>query len=170
MKSVKSKNILLRLTIYMAFFLLLSTLISASAFAGESASYSHELHNHHLAAFVGHTEHEGETGVTTGLDYEYRICEYFGVGGLAEFVAGDFDDWILGIPFFFHPFENLQFMVAPAIEFNSEEHDAVLLRAGVGCPVNIGKGWSITPQYNMDFIEGEGKPAQVYGVSLGCGF
>jgi hypothetical protein len=169
MKTIKSRGMLLRLTMYVAISLLLTMLISASALAGESISGSHSGygHNHHIALFVGNTHHEDDDSISIGLDYEYRLHEIFGVGALAEYTAGDFDSWILGIPLFIHPYKGLQLLVAPGVEFKDSESE-FLLRTGVGYQLDIGEGWSITPQYNADFIKDE--VAHVYGLSIGYGF
>ena len=49
-----------------------------------------------------------------------------------------------------------------------ETEQSFLTRAGIAYEYEVGR-WSITPELNVDFIEG-GHHVLVYGVSIGCGF
>jgi hypothetical protein len=60
-------------------------------------------HRHRLELFLGNTHEEGEDAFTSGLFYEYRLSEVFGIGGFWEYAAGDFDKWSAGIPLYIHP-------------------------------------------------------------------
>ena len=175
MKTITSRNIILRPTMYVAISLLFVALICASAFAGgdgrtsTSSKAVYKGHKNHLALFTGITHHEDNDEFSIGLDYEYRFHKIFGIGGLVEYTGGDCDSWIFGVPVFIHPYKGAQFIVAPGFISEDDETD-FLLRLGAGYQVEIGKGWSLTPQYNVDFIEGESELAQVIGVALGFAF
>jgi len=135
-----------------------------------SAAESVEGHNlsNEIGLFLGGTHHCDNDGFTIGIDYEHRINEVFGVGGLIEYVDGQFDAWVVGAPLYVHPYMGLRFLVAPG--FVSEENDTkFLFRAGIGYQIELVKNWSITPAYNIDFVEGV-EPAHVYGLSIGYGF
>jgi hypothetical protein len=57
-----------------------------------------------ISFFGGNTQDGSENGVSVGLEYEYAMTRYFGVGGLLEYAGGDFDAWVLGVPIFVHPY------------------------------------------------------------------
>jgi hypothetical protein len=135
-----------------------------------SAAESEEGHEHanHMGLFLGNTHHSGEDGFSVGVDYEHRISEIFGVGGLIEYAGGDFDTWIFGAPLYIHPYKGLRFLVAPGFE-TEENETKFLVRAGIAYHIPLGNGWSIAPEYNFDFVEG-GEEYQVYGISVGLGF
>ena len=59
-----------------------------------------EAHRHRLELFLGNTHEDGEDAFTSGLFYEYRLSEVFGIGGFWEYAAGDFDKWSAGIPLY----------------------------------------------------------------------
>jgi len=65
-----------------------------------------------------------------------------------------------------HPYKGFRFTLAPGLE-HREGEDEFLFRAGVGYEFEIGR-WSILPEFNIDFVDGE--EALVYGVSFGYGF
>ena len=110
-------------------------------------------HPHHVAVFVGGTDsaHEG-SGVSLGIDYEYRWHQNFGVGVLAEYADLNHAAWIVGVPLFVHPYRGLKLLVMPGVEFTNN-HSNFLTRVGVGYDFHIGD-WSITPSANVDFVAG----------------
>jgi hypothetical protein len=60
----------------------------------------------------------------------------------------------------------LRFVLAPGLEHRDDENE-FLFRAGVAYEFEIGR-WSIAPEFNVDFVDGE--KAYVYGLSFGWGF
>lgn len=106
-----------------------------------------------------------------GIDYEYRFNQWLGLGGFAEYAGGDFEHALLGIPLFIHPYENWRFAVAAATEIHKadEHHDRErewVVRTGVGYAFHIGDGYSISPEFIVDFSEHE----TLYGIGLAIGF
>ena len=61
-------------------------------------------HRNRLTLFGGVTQDGSDTGASFGLEYEYRIRQLWGIGGLAEYAGGDFDSWVIGVPVFIHPY------------------------------------------------------------------
>jgi hypothetical protein len=147
-------------------FLFTVLLLNPSISADESAG-GHE-HVNHMGLFLGNSHRGGETGFSVGLDYERRLSDLFGVGVLAEYAAGDFDSWVFGAPLYIHPYKGFRLLAAPGFE-DEESETKFLIRAGAAYQIPFGGRWSISPEYNIDFIEG-GKKIQVYGVSIGLGF
>lgn len=46
----------------------------------------------HLSVIIGGTESDEDgTEFTIGLDYEYRVNELIGLGGVVEYATGDYD-------------------------------------------------------------------------------
>lgn len=139
--------------------------LTPAVYAAESEE-GHE--QNEVGLFIGGSHHSEENGFSVGLDYEHRISDIFGVGGLVEYTAGDFDSWVFAAPLFIHPYMGLRLLAAPGFE-NRESENKFLVRAGIAYQIPISKGWSITPEYNVDFIA-NGEKVHVYGVSVGVGF
>ncbi len=59
-----------------------------------------------------------------------------------------------------------RFILAPGFDYRQDRHD-FLFRAGVGYEFEIDR-WSISPEFNVDFVDGE--QVLVYGLSFGYGF
>lgn len=126
-----------------------------------------EFHRHHVGLLLGNTEEGHENGFTIGADYEYRLKELVGLGGVTEYIGGDFYSFVLAGLVFIHPYKNLRFVLGPGFE-NRDSESKFLLRAGIGYRFHVGKAWTIAPEFNVDFFERD--EALVYGVSIGRGF
>ena len=48
-----------------------------------------EFHRHHMGLLLGNTQEGHENGFTIGADYEYRLTELVGLGGVAEYIGGE---------------------------------------------------------------------------------
>ncbi|MHC4619579.1 MAG: hypothetical protein ACYTEQ_17675 [Planctomycetota bacterium] len=155
----------------MSLLVLLLTSARTTAMAAESEPshiWGHNgNHRHHLAFFLGNTQDGGKHGISTGVDYEYRLDEQFGIGGLLEYAGGDFDALVLGLPLFWHPWEPWRFVVAPGLEIKSS-HTEFFIRTGVGYDFKLGGGWSLMPVFNVDWLGGS--EHLVYGLNLGYHF
>ena len=147
-------------------------------------------YRHRAEIFLGVAHEESSDEFAAGIGYEYRISSLFGVGGFVEHAGEAEDTWTFGVPLFLHPYKGVRFLLAPAWEMKEvkaeeeaatgteeqtrvgaeeqEDEQSWLMRAGVAYEVEVGR-WSLTPEFNVDFIEG-GHQVLVYGVSLGCGF
>jgi hypothetical protein len=126
--------------------------------------------------FLGVAHAEGHDNFAAGLAGEYRFGRFLGVGGFMERTGGAEEAWSFGVPLSIHPYEGVRLLLAPGQERKEvqEEGEAKkteqswLLRAGVAYEIEIGR-WSLTPEFNVDFIEG-GHHVLVYGASVGYGF
>jgi hypothetical protein len=156
--------------------LLILSILSASTLAenvNESAQGSvqgHETHHFHkneLGVFTG-LAHGGrrKNEPALGVEYERRINESFGIGALAEYTFGDADFLVVAVPFIFH-INSWKLLVAPGVEDSSKHGTESLVRFGAGYGFKTG-GWMITPQLNVDFVDGE--DVWVFGVGFGKGF
>lgn len=127
--------------------------------AEESAETHHSEHSFHepfhtVGVFVGDTSEDrrSESGVTLGLEYEYRATERYGIGLTAERVAGDFDTDVFVLPVAVHhgPWK---FYAGPGFE-TGPEGDEGLLRVGIEYGFRLGK-YELSPQIDLDFVEGD---------------
>ena len=155
--------------VLICFTLLMSTVAFGAAAAekeGEKPDQE-EASRHRVELFLGDTHDEGEDAFSVGLAYEYRLNKLIGLGLFWEVETEDFDQWSVGVPLFLHPYRGLRFQVAPGIE-HKEGDKEFLVRLGVAYEFEMGGSWSLTPEFNVDFVDGE--EAAVFGVSLGYGF
>ena len=138
---------------------------------------AHEFHRHHMALIFGNTQNEGdENGLSAGIDYEYRINSWLGVGGLAEYAGGDFEHLLLIAPLFFHPHKGWLFNFSIGTEIHKEhgDHEGAertrdwIVRTGVAYQFPLGERYTIGPEFNVDFSDEE--TLFVYGLAIGVGF
>lgn len=148
-----------------AFFLMV--IIVNPVIAEDEPKKKEETLRNRVELFLGNTHEEGENSFSTGLSYEYRFHEFLGVGGLVEFAGMNAREWVFAIPLSIHPYKGLCFTLAPGLELPKEDKNEFLFRVGVAYEFEIGR-WSITPEFNVDFVGGE--EALVYGLSFGYGF
>ncbi len=120
-----------------------------------------------VSLFGGMTQDGSEYGASVGLEYEYRLGPHLGLGGLAEYTGGDFDSWVLCVPFFIHPYAGWAVWLAPGAEIEEEENN-FLFRVGLGYDFEIYPRWSVAPEINVDFTNGNTKLA--YGFTLSWDF
>lgn len=146
---------------------LLITVGLRSAGAEDQHSAHEEFHRHHVGLLLGNTEEGHENGFTIGADYEYRQTELIGLGGVTEYIGGDFDSFVLAGLVFIHPYRDLRFVLGPGFE-NRDSENIFFLRVGIGYRFHVGKAWTIAPEVNVDLFERD--EALVYGVSIGRGF
>jgi hypothetical protein len=64
--------------------------LNTAVFAAESREAQEQ---NEVGLFLGGSHHSHENGFSVGLDYEHRISDMFGVGGLVEYTTEDFDSW-----------------------------------------------------------------------------
>ena len=135
----------------------------------ESAAVHDEAHGFHpnfLGAFVGVTsESRREKGVALGIEYERRLNKSFGIGLVAEYTFGDLDFWVYAVPFAYHT-GRWKLYVAPGIE-DGDHGTESLIRIGAEYAYEVGE-WEISPQLDLDFVDGE--EVWVLGVVFGKGF
>jgi hypothetical protein len=122
--------------------------------AGDEPQKNEETLKNRVELFLGNTHEEGENAFSTGLSYEYRLHEFFGIGGLVEYAGMNAREWVLAIPLLIHPYKGLRFALAPGLELPKEDKNEFLFRVGVAYEFEIGR-WSITPEFNVDFVGGK---------------
>jgi hypothetical protein len=131
-----------------------------------------EYARHSVELFLGGSsrfteEEDTASGFSYGLGYEFRFMRTLGIGLTGEGTTGSLRDGLLIVPFYLHPWRGLRVEAAPGAEFSSEPTEFVL-RIGLAYEFEIWKQLSLSPEYNVDFVQGE--QTMVYGISIGWGF
>jgi hypothetical protein len=142
------------------------TVLASDAEDGKERAH----HSHHFAVFVGagvRDEDHTESGFAGGLDYEYRLTPWLGVGLLAEVGTGDLRNVVLAAPIAVHLWRGLRFVAAPGAEISWDGDGEFAIRRGVGYQFPIAY-FTIGPEFNADLVDGE--PTYIVGLSFGVGF
>ncbi len=126
---------------------------------------THDFHRNFLALFVGVTDEGRDEALALGIEYERRLNESFGVGVVAEHAFGDLDFWVYAVPFAYHT-GRWKLYIAPGVE-DTDHGSESLIRLGVEYAYEVGS-WEISPQLDVDFVDGE--QVLVLGVTFGKGF
>lgn len=127
---------------------------------------------HEIAVFVGDSRYQTISALTLGADYEYRWNATAGIGILFEYVQGDriTRNYVVGIPFYAHPYGGLRLAFVPLFESDDEDGDTVsrgAVRVGFAYALEAGS-FNITPQFNFDFRSDA--VYTVYGIGFGYRF
>lgn len=148
-------------------------------------------HTNDVGIFLGATDERGhDTEFTWGLEYRRLIAKRWGLGVLFDYAGGELRNAILAPTLTWLPVGRLQILVAPGIEFHrgrgstedcgcdphaksedpeqiglfDEDESYFVFRLGVGWNFAIGQNYAITPQINLDLVEGE--RVWVYGLAF----
>lgn len=131
-----------------------------------------EYGSHHLSIILGGTHISGEgTAETVGLDYEYRISDYLGLGAVIEHAAGDVNANTTLAVVDLHPFHNpfiVQLGVGVEARNGEEEGDVFVARAGMLYEFERGR-YTLSPQLHWDFHDRHHN-AIVAGIAFGVAF
>ena len=130
---------------------------------GEEANTKHA-----LAAFVGVTREHGENRETIGVEYSYRINKSWSVGGVIERAERDKHSTLAIVFVHLWPYKGLFLGVGAGRKDPGDERENTL-RGTIGYEFELGGGWSIAPQANLDVIENE-ENEEVYGIAFGKRF
>ena len=165
-------------------------LLAATAFAAEDDAAEddageerphhihghHKLHPNHIGLFLGVTaggeaEGHGEESrtATIALDYERRFTRLFGAGAIVEFAGGERRDWATGVSATFRPWQRTKFSLGAGLEHHQgSSNSEALARIGFSYAFEVVPGNSVSPEINLDFVDGE--TLLVAGVTIGWGF
>ena len=101
---------------------------------------------HGLNIFTGYAWERGGGGFKIGADYEYRFTKLFGLGLFLNYIYGDFNVWVIGLPtVFLHPWKELTLIVSPGVEIEEGGETEVLLRLGGYYEFSLGGNGSWRP-------------------------
>ncbi len=134
------------------------------------AAQEREIHSPHvLEFFVGNTsaDHHGtrENAFSVGAQYRYQFSDAFGVGLLAEYARDPLDAWVVGVPMVVGLGDRgWQLTAMPGAEIEGGEQE-FLFRVGLGYEFETRGGYSLKPEINVDWVDGE--TSVVAGISIG---
>jgi hypothetical protein len=140
--------------------ILLVACVSNSSFAQEAGEGYKRPNTVEL--FVGGTIDDNDMDASIGAAYERRLSDPFGVGALVEVTVGGSRDWVVAVPFYWHPQEPWRLLVAGGIE-HDDTGNVFLVRLGGSYEIEF-DGWSLSPELNLDFVDGD--VLTVLGVSF----
>ena len=130
--------------------------LQAAAEERSAQGHSHDTGQHGaghtLGVFIGDTTENRRTGLTLGLEYEYRRSPRVGIGLTVEHAAGDIEADVFVVPIAYHS-GPWKFYAGPGIEAG-EEGEEPLLRVGVEYGLHWGE-IEVSPQIDFDFVDGE---------------
>jgi len=124
---------------------------------------------HYPGLFIGSTTFDGESNLTIGLEYEYRLSKNWGFGGAIESIPDAHkEDGVVvwSLMGFYHPVEHLKFGLGLGQERigGADKKNKELLRFAAAYEIPITKSFEIAPTLDADFIDGE--VAFVAGVAF----
>ena len=138
-------------TIFSFFLLPISVLAAGGTDEHET---KHSFHPNVIGLFLGSTgEDRRDSDFTFGIEYERRISESFGVGGVIERAFGDHDFWVFAVPFAYHT-GAWKWYVAPGMENKDDHKNEFLVRIGLEYAFEVGE-YELSPQVDVDFVDGE---------------
>lgn len=125
---------------------------------------------HDLAIFIGVTEDRNVKEFTQGVEYEYRIVNWFGAGGLVDFAFGDERATLVAAAGYFRPTHHLKLILGAGYErFEASAHHETrtefALRIGAAYDFEINETFYLAPAINADFVDGD--TIWVWGINLG---
>jgi hypothetical protein len=131
---------------------------------GEGAEHG----KHALGPFIGVTRENGESRETIGIEYSYRINTRWSVGGVIERAERDKHSTLAIVFAHWWPYKGLYLGAGVGRKDPGEERENTF-RATLGYEFELGGGWGISPQANLDVIEGH-ENEEVYGIVIGKRF
>lgn len=152
----------------------------------ELAEPAHEWREkpHHVSVILGgtHVFEPNHTGFTIGIDYEYRVSQLLGLGGVVEYAFDEVDAWTLLAPADIHLTNQWTLQVGPGVEFidvteeimlpdGSFEEEVIsetnfVFRVGTFYEFKVGE-FTIAPQVHYDITRSD---ALVFGIAIGRAF
>ncbi len=144
------------------------TLLSAGVVASEQEGSLHHSSPHHLSVLLGGTDlvNEDHTAFTVGIDYEYRVSNFLGLGLVVEQAFGNIDSTTILAVADLHLWRGLIAQVGPGVEF-VDENSYAALRLGALYEFEFENGFTLSPQLHYDFSH---EDALVFGIALGSVF
>ena len=118
-----------------------------------------------VSAYLGGAFEGGDEGVLIGADYEYRVKQGIGLGGLIEYAGGQLDSTTLAAAVYLHPEDTVRLVVATGFE-NQRGSTDFLLRLGVSTEFPMENDFSLEPRFAVDFVDGDHKLVFAVGITL----
>lgn len=106
---------------------------------------------------------DGPTQLTLRAEYERRVHEWYGIGGLVEASFDEPRTAVIAVAFTLHPVSTLRVTMAAGGDHEAGSW-AFLYRIGADYAFVIRPGWSIGPAAALDF--GRGRRTLLLGASV----
>ncbi|CAD5272264.1 conserved exported hypothetical protein [Alteromonas sp. 38] len=147
---------------------LITTLAFAPSVAAKGKAHHWQTSPHHFSALVG-TTYTKECGnaFTVGIDYEYRVTDFLGLGFVAEYAFEDLDAYTYLLVADLHITTNFIAQIGPGVEFHGS-HKMEVVRLGFLYEFEV-SGVSVSPQLHYDYHRNH-KSAVVAGIAIGMSF
>jgi len=144
-----------------------------------------------IGIFVGATDEHGHgTEPTLGVDYRRRVAKRLGIGALFDYAGGEQRNSIFAASLTWYPIGRMFLTAAPGVEFHRGQGPSIdcgcgglsksedpsqtslydedaryfVFRIGTGWHFPIGQIYGVSPNINVDFVDGE--KVWVYGVNF----
>lgn len=153
-------------TLIFALCVLCSSAVIATETESDKPHEGEESHGKHALAVIAGVTLEGDEDLgTLGIEYSYRFHKYWSVGGAIERADREKDSTL--VIAFVHLWPYKGWFLGPGLG-RKDPGDARenTVRATIGYEFELGGGWGIAPQANVDFIEGH-ENEEVYIISIG---
>ena len=155
-------------TIAFIFCIILSSAAVASGSEGKEKHEGEGHHKHVLALFAGVTVEEHEDLATLGIEYSYRFHKNWSVGGVIERAEREKDSTLAIAFIHLWPVKGLFLGVGAGRKDPGDERETTY-RYTIGYEFELGNGWGIAPQANLDVIENH-EDEKVLGIAVGKRF
>jgi hypothetical protein len=141
----------------------------ATEHEGKEAHDAEEEHaKHTLGLFAGATREDGEYHETLGIEYSYRYTQSWSFGGVIERADREKNSTLAIV--FAHWWPYKEWFIGAGVGRKDPGNDRKnTFRASIGYEFELGGGWVIEPQANLDIIEGH-ENEEVYGIAIGKQF
>lgn len=149
-------------------FSVMALFVPNSVSANNAGHHHWQSSPHHLSALTGttYTDEHGHA-FTFGIDYEYRINDFLGVGVVAEYAFEDLDAYTYLLVADLHITPKFIAQVGPGVEFHGGDKIAVG-RLGLLYEFEI-NNFTVSPQLHYDYHH-DHEDAVVAGVAVGFSF
>jgi hypothetical protein len=121
---------------------------------------------HHASILLSGTIEEHESAPSIGLDYEYRVSRFLGLGAIVDRAFGEIDSTTVLAVADLHITNQFIVQTGPGAEFLGSEEKPVY-RIGVLYEFER-SGFTVSPQVHYDWTSGE--DALIVGLAFGVGF
>ncbi len=157
-------------TVFIVFCLWFSNFVFASETEDGEAHQEDEGHHyrHSLAVFGGVTREHGENLETLGIEYSYRLNDNWSMGAVIERAEREKNSTLAIVFVHLWPYRGLFLGVGVGRKDPGDERETTY-RATIGYEFDLGNGWVIAPQANLDVIENH-ENEEVYGMAIGKEF
>lgn len=101
--------------------------------------------------FLGYTTERGGGGFTVGGQYEYRMNDKFGIGGLVDLVFASKFSFVGAAAFYWHPMPKLTVLGAPGYSWSRK--DEFITRVGAAYDFELkDAGFALAPAVYVDLF------------------